>query len=467
MAASRAGMVAGAALLAFGIHNVTAFEAAPEAPAATQQVGGVPNATAVALSPALQDVLKLVHAKVNPEIVKAFIRNQPVPYRPTADQIIALQSLGVTSDILEEVVAHRSPELAPLAVEPEPSAPPEAEVAPVSLTTPGSPTPLLDAAGSTVVYTTSYPVYYTAPYNDYYYYNDWWWTYRYPFWVSFSYWPYYSYYGCWPYWGWPYCGYPARSYHHHDGYGPGKPPGHPGGHDGRPGDYARQGPMTRHPAGVNTLTPARGDASQGLARQGPAGGSAGTFTATRGSGSPGAVRQAPVSSGHAPAATQMTPARTASYTSRPAASSTVRQAPVSGGKTPAVTQMTPARTPTYASRPVVSSTVRQAPVTSHAPAVTRLTPARTTTYTRGPAVSSSSIGSRSVMAPSRSYSPPAPSRSYSAPTRSVQAPAISHSYGGGGRPSMSPGYSGGSRSPAMSSGFRGGGGGGSRGGGRR
>src|ERR1700747_3209088 len=58
------------------------------------------SAAPPALSPGVADVLKMADAKVDPDTIKAFIRSSPVPYNPSASEIIALKERGLSSDIL-------------------------------------------------------------------------------------------------------------------------------------------------------------------------------------------------------------------------------------------------------------------------------------------------------------------------------------------------------------------------------
>src|SRR4051812_35005045 len=57
-------------------------------------------AFALFTSPGLLEVLKLQDAKVDAEVIKAFIRNSPVAYNPSAVEIIALKQRGVSPEVI-------------------------------------------------------------------------------------------------------------------------------------------------------------------------------------------------------------------------------------------------------------------------------------------------------------------------------------------------------------------------------
>jgi hypothetical protein len=52
------------------------------------------------------DVLKLAEAKVDPEVIKAYVRTSPTPYNLSATEIIALKEHGISSDILTAMIQH-------------------------------------------------------------------------------------------------------------------------------------------------------------------------------------------------------------------------------------------------------------------------------------------------------------------------------------------------------------------------
>src|SRR6185369_16358386 len=51
-------------------------------------------------SPGVADVVKMLDAKVDPAVVKAYINSSPTSYNPTADEIVALKEHGVPDDVV-------------------------------------------------------------------------------------------------------------------------------------------------------------------------------------------------------------------------------------------------------------------------------------------------------------------------------------------------------------------------------
>ena len=155
---------------------------------------GTASATVtVGYSQGIPEILKMVDAKVDAGVIKAYIKNSTVPYHPTATDIIALKDRGVGDDIVTALI-HRGGEVR------------AAEAAAIQ---PDSPAPYRTApAYGTSVAPPSYP--YVL--SDYYNYAD----YGYPWYSSYGY-PYsYSWYG-WPsfYFGF---GYPYYRFSHYPYY---------------------------------------------------------------------------------------------------------------------------------------------------------------------------------------------------------------------------------------------------------
>jgi hypothetical protein len=186
--------------------------------------GVVPRAQALELATAAQssaapaanyqaginEVLKLVDAKLDSEVIKAYIKSSPVAYSLSASEIIALKDRGVPQDVIAAIL-QRGGELraeatmrGPYAGAPPPAAYP---------TYPYSANPYseFEASGAPV-----YP--YPADYSGYGYpiYPQ---TY-YPWYYSYYYTSGYPYYGCY---GYPYYGCYGHPYHcygypYHCGY---------------------------------------------------------------------------------------------------------------------------------------------------------------------------------------------------------------------------------------------------------
>src|SRR6266436_1159488 len=49
-------------------------------------------------SAGLYEILKMADAKVDPEVIKAYIKNSPIAYDPSAAEIIALKEHGLPAD---------------------------------------------------------------------------------------------------------------------------------------------------------------------------------------------------------------------------------------------------------------------------------------------------------------------------------------------------------------------------------
>jgi hypothetical protein len=197
-------LMAGAVVL-FAPVVSKAINAVPSpASVATQQVSAGPGIAPANYSAPVADVVKLVDAKIDPEVILTYIGNSRTAYNLSATEIIALKDHGVGPDILTAMLQHdgalRAQAVAPaptvaqaVPVEVGPSAPAydySAQVAPPAYTY-----AYPDVSYAYPSYAYSYPYYCYGNYNCGYY-SPW-------------YWPSYSY-GCYPYWG--YCGYPYCSF---------------------------------------------------------------------------------------------------------------------------------------------------------------------------------------------------------------------------------------------------------------
>lgn len=185
-------------------------------------------------SEGVAEVLRMAEAKVDPEVIKAYVKSSSTAFNLNAAEIIALKDRGISSEILTAMI-QRGSELRRQAaqnVQPSPNA--AAQAAPPPMANPYAPAPAYDYGVQSAYpgYAYSYPAY-SYSYPDYSYYPNY--SY-YPY-----YWPSYSvgylgggYYGgfgygygwpsCWPsaYWGaWPYRGYGYCGYRY-PGYGWGR-----------------------------------------------------------------------------------------------------------------------------------------------------------------------------------------------------------------------------------------------------
>src|SRR6202158_5289959 len=51
-------------------------------------------------SPGIADILKMVDAKIDADVIKAYIQSSRIAYNPNVNEIIALKDRGVSSDLL-------------------------------------------------------------------------------------------------------------------------------------------------------------------------------------------------------------------------------------------------------------------------------------------------------------------------------------------------------------------------------
>jgi hypothetical protein len=177
--------------------TAVALDAAGEKPPG--QAGG-----AVQYSPAIADILRLADAKVDAEVIKAYIKNSPIHYAPSATEIIALKDHGVSGEVLIALLQHGGELRAQAGTAGQARGGSAAYPAPTAYAAP----PVYGDYGY------SYPAYsYGYPYYSSSYCYDYGW----PWWSS--YWPsfYFSYYPYRSFCHYPYysCRYPYYSYGHY------------------------------------------------------------------------------------------------------------------------------------------------------------------------------------------------------------------------------------------------------------
>ena len=149
-------------------------------------------------SPGAQEIVSMLEAKVDPEIVKAYIKNSPAPYNLSAAEIIDLKSHGVPDEIVAAML-QRGAEVRAHAVAPS-QAPSVTTPAPYPMTSQYQYPQYPQYAEGYSDYTPYYAGYYGG-YPYYYPYSYWWYNYGYP---GYGYYYPYYYYS-------PYC--------HFDGHG--------------------------------------------------------------------------------------------------------------------------------------------------------------------------------------------------------------------------------------------------------
>ena len=149
----------------------------PHAVTATPLPAANGTAKKARLSAGLDDIVKLVHAKVDDSLILSFVKNSRISYHPTADEIIKLREMGVSSPVITallqrgEEVRARAIAMAQKPAQTASKAPAAQAPAPAQATGPTTyaQQPVNASAAST--YTYSYPasspsvIYASAPYR--------------------------------------------------------------------------------------------------------------------------------------------------------------------------------------------------------------------------------------------------------------------------------------------------------------
>jgi hypothetical protein len=205
---------------ALAIETITSTAPVPVQPG-TDPASQNAFAAPAAWSAGMPEILKMLDAKVDPEVIIAYVKNSPFGYHPSAAELIELRNRGASADVLKAILEHAPqtgvgvPQTAP--------APDASMVAPQGTFptyTPPATYPGYDSSYPDYGYA-SYPYYGYGGYYPYYpYYYSYW-----P-WFSFGwYWPYYYHYcyyhGHYPYYGHYYGHYYGNHYyggHYYNGY---------------------------------------------------------------------------------------------------------------------------------------------------------------------------------------------------------------------------------------------------------
>ncbi|HEY5914935.1 MAG TPA: hypothetical protein VJA21_30450 [Verrucomicrobiae bacterium] len=259
---------------------------------ATQPAPVAITQTPPAYSPGVADVVKMLDAKVDAEVVKTYIKASGIAYNPSAEEIVALKKHGVPDDVQTALIQRG----AEIRSQPVATAPASSAQAPVPYTT-TAPAPYATSPVPDYAYDYGYP---GASYWGYPYYS----SYYYP--VGYPYWSSWWWYDSWYPWGFYSPFYYGWYGHHHPYWG-----------------YGHNGPYRHHTDGLRGTWSSSG--------QRPPGRTSTPYQGSRG----GYVRSAP-SAGRSPSMPlSATSARAASFGSRPAfaASPSYRSSPYasSGG----------------------------------------------------------------------------------------------------------------------------------------
>jgi len=101
-------MIAGSPFSGLSLSSATT-NAPPEHVKAAP--AGVPVQVDVArlqFSVGVGDIVKMVKANVDPEVIRTFINHSGISYNPSAQEVIALKRLGVSNEIIVTMIGHRS-----------------------------------------------------------------------------------------------------------------------------------------------------------------------------------------------------------------------------------------------------------------------------------------------------------------------------------------------------------------------
>jgi hypothetical protein len=204
--------------------------------------GASQPAVSLSFSPGVRDILKMLDAKVDIGVITAFIKTSPVPFSPSASEIIALKQRDVPDEVITTLIlrgAEVRNQMAQAAQVPPMTG--QAATAPVTPPDYGAAAPYYaDASYADSGY--GYPYYSGYPYNY------WGYNYSYPLaWYSPFYYGYYGYRyrGGYNHWGHYYAGYPYRgAYAYRGGYPHG---GYPN-RGGYPGSYQNRVSYANHSA---------------------------------------------------------------------------------------------------------------------------------------------------------------------------------------------------------------------------
>ena len=93
-------LMAGAVLLCATVASRAINSVAPDPGAVNQGAAAAPIAPAARFSPGVADIVKLVDAKVDAEVIRSYVKNSPTAYNPSATEIIALKDHGVAPEVL-------------------------------------------------------------------------------------------------------------------------------------------------------------------------------------------------------------------------------------------------------------------------------------------------------------------------------------------------------------------------------
>jgi hypothetical protein len=183
--------LASAAVMLGGLASLTtisclALSDDAKTPPAVSAAGSQAN-----FSRGVRDVLKMLDAKVDPGVIKAYVKNAPIAFNPTAAEIIALKQRDVPDDVITAMI-QRGAEVRMQLAQSAQAAQAAQGAAPVQA--PNAPPQTYDYGTAAPDYYPYYPYNYADygyPYYGYPY--SYGYGYGYPYWYGYSYpWAYYS-----------------------------------------------------------------------------------------------------------------------------------------------------------------------------------------------------------------------------------------------------------------------------------
>ena len=93
-----------AALIPLFYSVASAIEVTGVASAGLTANGAPQGAATLGYSQGIGEILKMVDAKVDVTVIKAYIKNSPTAYNPNANEIIAMKQRGVGDDIITTLI---------------------------------------------------------------------------------------------------------------------------------------------------------------------------------------------------------------------------------------------------------------------------------------------------------------------------------------------------------------------------
>src|SRR6266566_3053798 len=93
-----------AALIPLFYSVASALEVTGTASAGLNSNGAAQGALSLGYSQGIGEILKMVDAKVDVTVIKAYIKNSPTAYNPNANEIIALKQRGMGDDVITALI---------------------------------------------------------------------------------------------------------------------------------------------------------------------------------------------------------------------------------------------------------------------------------------------------------------------------------------------------------------------------